>query len=312
MSSEPVLKVWALDKLVKKTNMPTCLSTLSISNGKRQFPISAFAAVDDLTQIAVGFANGAVTVIRGDLVHDLGARQRIVFESEEPVTGVELATDDKLTTLFVSTTSRILKLGLSKKGQGLPPKTVEDIGCAVGCMSLDKRTGDIVVARQDAIYTYHLEGRGPPRAYESNKSLISTYQSYIALSCPPSSNSRDADGTRRRFGSNTSDSAFNASTFVLLEPDLRVIAHTETLISPVRFIFEAWGDLFIMAQEGKVGRKRLDSSSPSKQSLADSARLGVSVPRKVFATAFGDAVPAQHVSACHRAGAERGHGCSAA
>lgn len=40
MSSEPVLKVWALDKLVKKTNLPTCLSTLSINNGRRQFPVS--------------------------------------------------------------------------------------------------------------------------------------------------------------------------------------------------------------------------------------------------------------------------------
>ena len=65
--------------------------------------ISAFAATDDLTQIAVGFGNGAVTVIRGDLIHDLGTKQRIVFESEEPVTGVQLAVDEKLTTLFVST-----------------------------------------------------------------------------------------------------------------------------------------------------------------------------------------------------------------
>lgn len=39
LSSEPVLKIWALDKLVKKTNMPTCLSTLHISNGKKQFPV---------------------------------------------------------------------------------------------------------------------------------------------------------------------------------------------------------------------------------------------------------------------------------
>lgn len=40
MSNDPVLKVWALDKLVKKTNMPTCLSTVSISNARRQFPVS--------------------------------------------------------------------------------------------------------------------------------------------------------------------------------------------------------------------------------------------------------------------------------
>ncbi|KOS22364.1 Vacuolar protein sorting-associated protein 11 -like protein [Escovopsis weberi] len=255
MSSEPVLKAWALDKLVKKTDMPTCLSTLNISNGRRQFPISAFAALDDLTQIAVGFANGAVTVIRGDLIHDLGTKQRIVYESDEPVTGVQLATHESSTTLFVSTTSRILRLGLSKRGQGLPPKVMEDAGCAAGCMTFDPKTGDVVVARDDAIYTYRLDGRGPPRAYESPKQLISVYRNYMAVACPPStSNIRDPEAVRRRFGSAAADSLFNVSTFVLLETDLRVIGHTETLISPVRFVFEIWGDLFTVTEEGKIYR----------------------------------------------------------
>ncbi|KAJ3512045.1 hypothetical protein NM208_g15366 [Fusarium decemcellulare] len=230
MSSEPVLKVWALDKLVKKTNLPTCLSTVTINNNRRQFPISAFTATDDLTQIAVGFTNGAVTVIRGELIHDLGTKQRIVFESEEPVTGIELTTDTKLklTTLFISTTSRILKLGLSKKGQGLPPKTVEDNGCAVGCMTRDPNTDGVVVARDDAIYTYTLEGRGPPRAYEAPKNKIDIYHEYVALACPPAGNTgRDSEAMRRRFGSNTANSLFNASSFVLLDMDLRIYRYHE-------------------------------------------------------------------------------------
>ncbi|KAM3557100.1 hypothetical protein MY1884_004710 [Beauveria asiatica] len=254
LSGEPVLKAWALDKLVKKTNMPTCLSTITINNGRRQFPISAFAALDDLSQIAVGFANGAVTVIRGDLIHDLGTKQRIVYESEEPVTGVQLMEDEKITTLFVSTTSRILKLGLSKRGQGLPPKTVEDSGCAVGCMTLGPVTGDIVVAREDAIYTYKADGRGPPKAYESPKKMIAVHQDYMALACPPAS-SNEPDSLRRRF-TNGADGLFDSSTFVLLEPDLRIIAHTETLISPVKFIFEVWGDIFTVTEQGKVNRYR--------------------------------------------------------
>lgn len=39
MSNEPVLKVWALDKLEKKTGDPRCQSTLSIQNGRKQFPV---------------------------------------------------------------------------------------------------------------------------------------------------------------------------------------------------------------------------------------------------------------------------------
>ena len=39
LSNEPVLKVWALDKTEKKDGGPKCLSTLSIHNGRKQFPV---------------------------------------------------------------------------------------------------------------------------------------------------------------------------------------------------------------------------------------------------------------------------------
>jgi vacuolar protein sorting-associated protein 11 len=211
--------------------------------------ISAFAATDDLTQVAVGFANGAVTVIRGDLIHDLGTKQRIIYESDEPITGVELHVDASLTTLFVATTSRILKLVVSGRGHGQPPKTVEDTGCGVGCMAVDKKTGNIVVAREDAVYYYTLDGRGPPTAYEAPKKLISVYQDYIALVAPPTP-AGEADTMRRRFWGATADSIY---TFTLIHPELRIIAHSETVLSDVKHIFQLWGDLYMLTQEGKVG-----------------------------------------------------------
>lgn len=179
-----------------------------------------------------------------------------MHESEEPVTGVELIADvSGSTTLFISTTSRILKMAISRKGQGYPPKAVEDAGCDVGCMTLNKATQDIVVARDDAIYTYTLDGRGPPRAYESPKKFVSVYNDYVALICPPSSSSADKqpDSMRRRFGG-AADALFNASSFVLLESDLRVIGHTESLISPFKALFQIWGDLFVLTQNGKIHR----------------------------------------------------------
>ena len=39
LSNEPSLKVWALDKSEKKSVGPKCLSTLSIHNGRKQFPV---------------------------------------------------------------------------------------------------------------------------------------------------------------------------------------------------------------------------------------------------------------------------------
>ncbi|KAL1882356.1 hypothetical protein VTK73DRAFT_1915 [Phialemonium thermophilum] len=253
LTTEPSLKVWALDKPVKKTGIPTCLSTLAINNGRKPFPISAFAATEDLSQLAVGFANGAVTVIRGDLIHDRGTKQRIVHESEEPITGVELRVDSKLTTLFISTTARVLKLVISGKGQGQPPKAVDDSGCGVGCMTVDRKSGDIVIARDDAIYYYTLDGRGPPRAYESRKKLISVFQNYVAV--VSSHDPANPDSLRRQFGSQAAEEIFrDASTISLLETELKLIAHTETLLSPVQAMFEIWGDLHTLTQGGKVFR----------------------------------------------------------
>ncbi|KAI1488971.1 vacuolar protein sorting protein-like protein [Biscogniauxia mediterranea] len=255
LSNEPVLKVWALDKPVKKTGLPTCLSTLNINNGRKQFPISAFTALDDLSQLAVGFANGAVTVIRGDLIHDRGTKQRIVYESEEPVTGVEFVADTRFTTLFVATTSKLLKLVISGRGQGQPPRTVEDSGCAAGCMTVNRKTGDIIVVREDAVYYYTLDGRGLCFANDGATSLVSTFHDYVALVSPPSApRNGGPDNIRRRFGGTSADSLFNAATFTMVDPALQIVSHSESLISQVQALFQIWGDLFILTQDGKISR----------------------------------------------------------
>ncbi|KAJ5993521.1 hypothetical protein N7451_009245 [Penicillium sp. IBT 35674x] len=250
LSNEPVLKVWALDT-EKKDGGPRCLSTVSVQNARRQFPISAFAAVDDLSQVAVGFANGSVTIIRGDLIHDRGARQRIVFESEEPITGLEMQ-DNQVTALYISTTSRILTLVIAGRGQGQPARVLEDTGCGLGCMTLNRETGDILIARDDAVYTYGSRGRGPSYAFEGQKTSIRSFHDYVALVCPPKA------GTSKpgRYSVNPADEIFGTTTFTLLDTDLKFIAHNETLVSPMKQIFMEWGDLYLLTTDGKLFRYR--------------------------------------------------------
>ncbi|TVY82243.1 Vacuolar protein-sorting-associated protein 11-like protein [Lachnellula suecica] len=297
LPNEPILKVWALDKPVKKTGLPTCQSTLTIQNGRKPFPVrplrltgpsiwtmytdhvSAFAALDDLSQLAVGFGNGSVTVVRGDLVHDRGAKQRTVHESEEPVTGVELREEAKLTTLYVATTARILKLVVSGRGAGQPARNVEESGCAVGCMTVDKSNGDIVVVRDDAIYYYGIDGRGPCYAYDGPKSLVSIYEDYVALVSPPAATTTSTkSSTLRRFGNAQADELFNTSTFTLLDTDLKFVAHSESLVSQVKAMFMSWGDLFTLTQDGKISRYH-------EKSLQQ--RLEILYQRNLFVHAIG-------------------------
>ncbi|KAL2799861.1 hypothetical protein BJX66DRAFT_230630 [Aspergillus keveii] len=251
--NEPVLKVWALDKPERKTGAPRCLSTTSVQNARRTFPVSAFATLGDLSQVAVGFGNGSVAIIRGDLIHDRGARQRIVFESEEPVTGLEVQSGP-VTTLYISTTNRILALVISGRGQGQPARVLEDTGCGVGCMTLDRDNGDVLVAREDAIYTYGPHGRGQSYAFESPKSSINVFRDYVALVCPPRSGTTGSSALQT-LGLGR-DELFSTTTFTLLDTDLKFIAHTESLVTSVRQIFKEWGNLYLLTTDGKIYRYR--------------------------------------------------------
>jgi vacuolar protein sorting-associated protein 11 len=223
------------------------------TNANCHSQITAFASLEDLSQLAVGFGNGAVTVVRGDLIHDRGAKQRTVFESEEPITGIEFRIGGT-TTLYIATTARIATLVISGRGQGQPARTVEESGCGVGCMAVDKTTHDVIVARDDAIYYYGPGGRGPVRPYEGPKKTISTFKTYVALVSPPKSNTTMRTSSLRAFGTSQADDLFNTSQFAILDTDLRIIAHQETLSSQVKFMFVEWGDLFIWTTDGKVNR----------------------------------------------------------
>src|SRR5205809_623222 len=75
----------------------------------------------------------------------------------------------------------------STRGQIQPQRILETAGCGVGCLTVDERTGDIIVVREDAIYYYSPGGRGPCYAYEGPKTLVDTFRSYVVLVSPSQS-----------------------------------------------------------------------------------------------------------------------------
>ena len=209
------------------------------------------ATLDNVSQLAVGFANGSVTVIRGDLINDRGAKQRTVFESEEPITGVEFR-EGPTTTLYLATTGRILTMTISGRGQGQPAKNLDDNGCGLGCMTVDSESGDVVVARDDAIYYYGPNGRGPSYAYEGPKQLVSTFGDLVALVTQPRTDAASKTSILRKFVGSGADDHYRSSTFALLDTDLKYVAHTEMLTSQIRTLFAEWGDFFLLTLDGRV------------------------------------------------------------
>ena len=251
LSHEPELKVWNLDQTEKKTGSPKCLCTLTVQNGRKSFPVTAFTVTSDLTQLAVGFGNGAVTVVRGDFIHDRGTKQRTVFESEEPITGLEFR-EANATALYIATTARILSLAITGNRQGTPARTLDENGCAVGCMTLEPESNEIVIARDDAIYTYGPRGKAATYPYEGSKKLVEVSKDYVLLISPP--NNTLTKTALRAFGGSAADGILNASSFTILNTDLKFIAYKESLSAQVDSIFSIWGDIYLRTIDGKLYR----------------------------------------------------------
>ena len=140
-------------------------------------------------------------------------------------------------------------------------------------MTFDDANGDIVVVRDDAIHYYGVNGRGPSFAFEGPKQLVSIFGDYVALVTPPKAFTPTKMSTLRRFVGSQRDDLYNTSTFVLLDTDLKYIAHTETLISQVKDLFIEWGDIFLLTLDGKVR-----GSPKILEIIADLVAL--SIPRK--------------------------------
>jgi hypothetical protein len=66
----------------------------------------------------------------------------------------------------VVTTNRVLSYQASGRGSGGAPTVVDEVGCGLGCATMDWHAKDIVVARDEAIYICGTDGRGACYAYE--------------------------------------------------------------------------------------------------------------------------------------------------
>jgi vacuolar protein sorting-associated protein 11 len=97
-------------------------------------------------------------------------KPRTIHESPtEPITGLgfkELTLESPNLYLFIVTTNRILGYQVSGSGSGTTPSVLDEVGCGLGCATMDGDKKDIIVARDEAIYVCGVDGRGPGYAYE--------------------------------------------------------------------------------------------------------------------------------------------------
>ncbi|RPB23097.1 hypothetical protein L211DRAFT_857828 [Terfezia boudieri ATCC MYA-4762] len=268
LSSEAILKVWALDQTDKKTSAPKYLST-----------VTAMAiTTPTLNPVAVAFANGSLTLIRGDLIHDRGAKQRI------GETRLWISTTIRLLCMHIDGSPGIMgaRLGIGGGAIGGSQNDVRVVdaqgGVGVGCMigvptkeATSISIGEVVVVRDDAIYFYSSTGgKGGCYAYEGAKSRVYIYKNYMTLvspsqSAPSSGTGGSIGGALKKMvggaiGSNRGELVdWDVTRFTIVDTEGKYLAAQEVVVGSggaggVRGVFELGDFLWVLGLDGKLWR----------------------------------------------------------
>ncbi|KAG0349145.1 hypothetical protein BG004_001569 [Podila humilis] len=249
-----VIKLWDLDKPDRNKPGPTLERSIRVQQSGSAFPVSSLAVLENLSQIAVGLANGTVVLISGDLMRERTTAQKIVHQNDEPITGLGFKEQQRGAFLYIATTAKVLLYNTVHKST----QTLDEQGGALGCAVLNDNTQELAIARDEGIYFYSPDGRGTAYAFDGPKTFISFYKSYLVLVSPPAI----PMAASRSFGVNATVSANDTTKLTIIDTVNKFTAYSATFSQGIRSVIYEWGSIYIVENGGRVYRlDEMDTST---------------------------------------------------
>lgn len=208
-----------------------------------------FAVYEEANQVAVGFADGAVVLVRGDLPRDRGAKQRIVYESRDPVTGLFFARKLNRRFLFIVTMTRVLSYPTDIRGSQAPTVLDAKGGTGLACSALTADRENLVVARTDTVHFYDRDGKGECFDITGRKQFVTTYGVYLVLQV--------AEGAYDERYALRESALDDLSTLYILDLRLRVCVFQRACTARIRDVLEAFNLVLVYFVDGDVWRLSL-------------------------------------------------------
>ncbi|KAJ7071470.1 hypothetical protein C8F01DRAFT_1110662 [Mycena amicta] len=242
----PVLKIWDLQK---KAATPPLLRSTKVQLTKPH-PVCTIALSGTLSHLAVGFADGTVLLYR-HIDQSINNNTALLKPKTEPITGLGFS-ESKF--LFVVTTNRVLSYQVSGAGSGSKATVVDDVGCALGCATMDWRERDVVVAREEAIYVCSVESRGACYAYEGHKSFVRSHLNYLVIVSPPITPTTTAPyRTVRNFAARNGTDT-DITRVSVFDPENKIVGYSGTFTQGVSDVISIpeWGGVYILGNDGSL------------------------------------------------------------
>ncbi|EAT44793.1 AAEL003887-PA [Aedes aegypti] len=173
----PSFKVWNLGKLNPVTGAP-CLRTVRTMEAMP----TALAVSEGGQFMAIGFAKGGISLYRGDISRDRSKTLKQLTAGSTDITGIAFKHFNKLTQMFVCSDSGVYLYNLQSRDKEMRI-ILDTISKPVGCCALQTghNEGHFMVGREDAVYCYTSDGRGPCYALEGKKTLLQWFRSHLLI-----------------------------------------------------------------------------------------------------------------------------------
>ncbi|GFZ05247.1 vacuolar protein sorting 11 [Actinidia rufa] len=248
--SSMCLKVFDLDKVQPEgtsTASPECVQILRIfTNQYPEAKITSFLVLEEappILLIAIGLDNGCIYGIKGDIARERIKRFKVEVDnhsnkSQFSVMGMGFRVDGQATQLFAVTPTSVSLFSLQTEPYSR--HTLDQIGCHANTVAMSDRS-ELIIGRDEAVFFYEVDGRGPCWAFEGEKKFIGWFRGYLLCVI--------AD---QRSGNNT---------FNIYDLKNRLIAHS-LVIKEVSQMLCEWGNIIlIMADKSAfcIGEKDMES-----------------------------------------------------
>lgn len=171
----PSFKVWNISK-VQREGAPNCVRTTKIVLQKP----TAMGISENGQVMAIGFDKGGISLYKGDLGRDRSRHCKTLSGGTSAISGIEFKTSGKTTQMYVCSDSGVLLYSMHSQQDKENKTVLETMSGPFRCCAM-QTSGQkhFMVGRDDAIYCYTPDGKGPCYALEGQKSILEWFRTHL-------------------------------------------------------------------------------------------------------------------------------------
>ncbi|CAG9857975.1 unnamed protein product [Phyllotreta striolata] len=247
----PLIKVWDTSRL-DKNGSPYCYRITRALPGNRPVQVSALCVHDNLQLMAVGFIDGSLIIYRGDVTRDRSSKQKVLRTSNSFITGLAFKSTASNVFLFVATEALVVVYNVTQKDKE-QKYHLDNIGCAKKCCVLAEsmQESHFMIGRDDAVYCYTSDGRGPCYAVDGEKIALEWFRSYLII-ISKSTRSTNLTAMPASNENSINQSVVNeTNSITVLDIHNKFIVFSTTM-PKIKAILNEWGALYILDEANRV------------------------------------------------------------